>query len=69
MGAGARDDLVIAAALFSPAIPLRCARSRHGPMIVNRVHSMHSYDCPCIVALHIEGGNAEYLDWIENETG
>ncbi len=37
--------------------------------VVNKVRSMHSYDCPCIVALPIEGGHAEYLDWIENETG
>ena len=37
--------------------------------VVSKVRSMHSYDCPCIVALPIEGGHAEYLDWIENETG
>lgn len=36
--------------------------------VVNKVRSMHSYDCPCIVALPIEGGHADYLDWIENET-
>jgi len=37
--------------------------------VVNKVRSMHSYDSPCIVALPVEGGHAEYLDWIENETG
>ena len=37
--------------------------------VVNKVRSMHSYDCPCIVALPIEGGHADYLEWIENETG
>jgi len=29
----------------------------------------HSYDCPCIVALPIDGGNSAFLDWIAAETG
>lgn len=33
-----------------------------------RVEALHSYDCPCVVALPIERGNAEYLAWIEAET-
>jgi len=28
----------------------------------------HSYDCPCIVALPIVGGNQEFIDWISAET-
>lgn len=28
----------------------------------------HSYDCPCIVALPIIGGNADFIDWIYAET-
>lgn len=28
----------------------------------------HSYDCPCVVALPIVGGNSEFLDWIMAET-
>ena len=28
----------------------------------------HGYDCPCVVALPIFGGNPEYLAWIEKET-
>ena len=36
--------------------------------VVARVKEMHSYSCPCVVALPIEGGNPEYLDWIEAET-
>lgn len=36
--------------------------------IVDRVKALHSYDCPCVVALPIEAGNAEFLDWIEAET-
>jgi periplasmic divalent cation tolerance protein len=33
-----------------------------------RVKSLHSYECPCIVALPIAGGNQEYLDWIKEST-
>lgn len=28
----------------------------------------HEYDCPCVVALPITGGNAEFIDWIKAET-
>ena len=34
-----------------------------------RVRELHSYTCPCIVAFPIVGGNAEYLAWIDRETG
>ena len=36
--------------------------------VVARVTELHSYSCPCVVALPIEGGNPDYLDWIEAET-
>ena len=32
------------------------------------VKDLHSYDCPCVVALPIAGGNAGFLDWIAAET-
>lgn len=38
------------------------------PRIVERVKALHSYDCPCVVALPIEAGNAGFLDWIGSET-
>lgn len=28
----------------------------------------HSYDCPCVVAMPIVGGNSEFIEWIETET-
>ena len=28
----------------------------------------HSYDCPCIVALPIVGGNPDFINWIGTET-
>ena len=33
-----------------------------------RVADIHSYDCPCVVALPIEGGHASFLEWIGAET-
>jgi periplasmic divalent cation tolerance protein len=38
------------------------------PELTRRVQALHSYECPCIIALPIEGGNAAYLDWIKSET-
>ncbi len=29
-----------------------------------RIKQLHSYDCPCIVALPIEGGNPDFLNWV-----
>jgi len=36
--------------------------------LIARVKTLHSYDCPCIVALPIAAGNADFLDWIAAET-
>ena len=36
--------------------------------VINRVKELHSYSCPCVVALPIQEGNADYLGWIEKET-
>ncbi len=36
--------------------------------LVERVKALHSYDCPCVVAVPIEAGNPAFLDWIEAET-
>lgn len=38
------------------------------PALTERVKVMHSYSCPCVVALPIEDGNPAYLDWIARET-
>jgi periplasmic divalent cation tolerance protein len=34
-----------------------------------RIRELHSYACPCVVALPIAAGNPRYLDWIAGETG
>lgn len=36
--------------------------------LTERVRELHAYDCPCIVSLAIDGGNPEFLDWIDAET-
>jgi len=33
-----------------------------------RILALHSYSCPCVVALDIDGGNADFLKWIGDET-
>ncbi len=32
-----------------------------------RIQELHSYDCPCIVALPIESGNPAFLEWVSRE--
>lgn len=36
--------------------------------LTDRVRELHSYSCPCVVALPIDAGNPAYLHWIEAET-
>jgi periplasmic divalent cation tolerance protein len=33
-----------------------------------RIKELHRYACPCVVALPIEAGNPDYLEWIASET-
>ncbi len=32
-----------------------------------RLAELHSYDCPCVVALPIVGGHQPFIDWIVDE--
>ena len=36
--------------------------------LVKSVKRNHSYECPCILELPIQGGNSEFLNWVESET-
>jgi periplasmic divalent cation tolerance protein len=36
--------------------------------LTEAVLAAHSYDCPCVVALPILGGNPEFIRWIHDET-
>ncbi|MDA3898029.1 MAG: divalent-cation tolerance protein CutA [Desulfobacteraceae bacterium] len=37
------------------------------PELIEIVKANHSYECPCIVSVHITGGNPEFLNWIAAE--
>lgn len=37
--------------------------------LTEKVKQWHSYDCPCVVSIPIQGGNADFLNWIQSETG
>ena len=37
------------------------------PELVEKVKSMHSYDCPCVVSLPVLDGHKPFLDWIAGE--
>ncbi len=36
--------------------------------LIEKVNSMHSYSCPCVVSLPILGGHGPFLEWVRNET-
>lgn len=36
--------------------------------IIKTVRSMHSYECPEIIAIPISGGYRPYMEWIRKET-
>ena len=36
--------------------------------LIEKVKEVHSYDCPCIVTLPVQGGNQAFLNWINEET-
>ena len=36
--------------------------------LIARITALHSYACPCVVALPITDGNPHFLNWIDKET-
>ena len=36
--------------------------------VIERVKTLHDYDCPCVVSWAIQAGNDDYLQWVANET-
>ncbi|MCF8496455.1 MAG: divalent-cation tolerance protein CutA [Alphaproteobacteria bacterium] len=38
------------------------------PALEAEIRRIHSYECPCIVALPIETGHAPFLEWVAAET-
>ncbi|MBN2686337.1 MAG: divalent-cation tolerance protein CutA [Pontiellaceae bacterium] len=49
------------------ALMLKTSGARQQELI-ERIRELHSYDCPCIVALPISDGNPDFLHWIIAET-
>mgnify|MGYP006310025929 CR=1 FL=1 len=37
--------------------------------LMNRVHELHSYDCPCTLVIPIKQGNQGYMDWLYEQVG
>jgi len=52
----------------SEAVLIVKTRASHLPVLTTRVKELHSYDCPCIVALPITDGSSDYLTWLARET-
>jgi periplasmic divalent cation tolerance protein len=38
------------------------------PAVVARTAELHPYDVPCVLALPVSGGNADYLRWVVDQT-
>ncbi|MGE5546527.1 MAG: divalent-cation tolerance protein CutA [Solirubrobacterales bacterium] len=36
--------------------------------LIARARELHSYTCPCVVALPITAGNPAFLEWVKAET-
>lgn len=51
------------------AVLIAKTRSAQADAVVARVKALHSYSCPCVIALPIIGGNPEFLAWIDGQTG
>lgn len=51
------------------AVLIAKTREELVPALTEKVKALHSYTCPCVVALPITGGNRAFLDWIAAETG
>lgn len=50
------------------AVLLLKTRADLADRATRRVVALHSYECPCVIALPIESGNPSYLQWISDET-
>ncbi len=37
--------------------------------VIAKVKEVHSYECPCVVAVPVADGNPAFLEWIDAETG
>jgi periplasmic divalent cation tolerance protein len=52
----------------SEAVLILKTRTELVERLTARIRELHSYECPCVVALPIAAGNPDYLAWIAEET-
>ena len=52
----------------SEAVMVAKTQDRHVPAVIERVRSLHKYECPCVVSLPIENGNPAFLQWVIENT-
>jgi periplasmic divalent cation tolerance protein len=50
------------------AVLVAKTRTELVPAVIAKVRELHSYSCPCVVALPITDGNPAFLEWITAET-
>ena len=36
--------------------------------LIDLIKNLHSYDCPCILVNNIDGGDKNFLNWINQQT-
>ena len=51
------------------AVLIAKTRADRVAALTARVRALHSYDLPCVIALPIVDGDAEYLGWLARESG
>ena len=37
--------------------------------LIERVKTLHSYECPCIITLPVENGYLPFINWVAQEVG
>jgi len=52
----------------SEAVLIAKTRSDLVDTVIDHVRSVHSYDCPAVLAIPVSAGNVPFLDWIDSET-
>ena len=35
--------------------------------LISNLKKIHSYECPCVIAIEIKNGNSDFLNWISHE--
>lgn len=41
------------------------AKTALGEKAAQRIKTLHSYELPCVLLLPVEGGNADFIRWVE----